>query len=190
MRQFFLCSLLGLALLLSGLAVAEIDSPSTDNMIEQLKPKPAIRKMRKLEVEQVTQSPSAPTVAVTSSPTTYSATTPSAPPSLSLNILFDFNSDRINPNSQVILARLANALQSSELMDSRFAVEGHTDAKGNPKLNLRLSQQRADAVRNYLLTQGIESHRLVASGKGATELANPLAPYSGENRRVKIINLQ
>ena len=108
---------------------------------------------------------------------------------LSLQIFFDFNSARVKPESQVSLARLAEALQSEALVKSRFLVEGHTDAKGNPGANLMLSWQRADAVSNYLVRKGVSKSRLQAIGKGTTELANALSPDSSENRRVKIINL-
>jgi outer membrane protein OmpA-like peptidoglycan-associated protein len=87
------------------------------------------------------------------------------------------------------LANLAQALQSQALQASKFAVEGHTDATGRSDLNQRLSQQRADAVRDILVAQGVTVQRLQSSGKGASELANPADPSGAENRRVRIVNL-
>jgi len=112
-----------------------------------------------------------------------------AAPSLSLLIQFDFDSARIRPESQQPLTNLARALQSPELQRSKFAVEGHTDAKGSVDYNLKLSAQRAQAVRYYLKSQGVDEDRLVATGKGSSELANDADPLAAENRRVRIVNL-
>jgi outer membrane protein OmpA-like peptidoglycan-associated protein len=75
------------------------------------------------------------------------------------------------------------------LRQSRFVVEGHTDAKGSPEYNRRLSDLRALAVKELLVTKGIDGARLLSVGKGASELANAAAPLAPENRRVKIVNL-
>ena len=117
------------------------------------------------------------------------ATNAPAKPSLSLMIQFDFNSATVRPESQQALANLARALKSRELVDFRFAVEGHTDAKGRADYNLKLSQSRANAVKSYLASEGVDPGRLVASGKGSTEPALPADPFAAENRRVRIVNL-
>ena len=114
---------------------------------------------------------------------------PAVRPSLSLLIQFDFNSARVRPESQQALANLSVALQSPELRNSTFALEGHTDAKGSADYNVRLSALRAQAVRDYLMGRGVEQVRLQASGKGASELANVEQPFAPENRRVRIVNL-
>ena len=149
-------------------------TPSATEMIEQLKvqpaPAPRTRSLRNLTVEAADA-------------------TPAARPSMSLLIQFDFNSAKVKPESQQALSNLAQALQSKELMDSKFAVEGHTDAKGRMDYNLKLSQQRADAVRAFLASNGVQDSRLVSVGKGATELADAADPQAAENRRVRIINL-
>lgn len=74
-------------------------------------------------------------------------------------------------------------------MNSRFAVEGHTDAKGDADYNQKLSEARAQAVRDFLKTRGVDQDRLVVAGKGATDLANSDQPFAAENRRVRIVNL-
>lgn len=158
-------------------------TPSAAEMVEQLKvqPEPAnrprTRSLRNLTVESAAEAPAGAEAAV-------------APrPSLSLLIQFDFNSARVKPESQQALANLAQALQSRELADARFAIEGHTDAKGRVDYNLKLSQQRADAVRNFLAQHGVTETRLAAVGKGASEPANEADPLAPENRRVRIVNL-
>jgi outer membrane protein OmpA-like peptidoglycan-associated protein len=161
-------------------------APSAQQMIEQLKVQPVpdaprrTRSLRNLSVEAVDQA---------------ADTTPSAPaapavkPSLSLQIQFEFNSAQISPVSQQALLNLSTALKAAELSASKFEVEGHTDAKGNDAYNLKLSQQRAEAVQQFLVYQGVAINRLMASGKGSTHLANAGNPLAAENRRVRIVNL-
>jgi outer membrane protein OmpA-like peptidoglycan-associated protein len=184
-------------------------APSSEQMIEQLK-KPQSRSLRNLTVEAVNPqatgpkppvaAPTGPTDQPTSAATPQATTSFSlataanpiadAKPSLSLLIQFDLNSARVKPESQQALANLAVALKSPELLPARFAVEGHTDATGRAEHNQRLSQQRADAVRDVLAAQGVARQRLQTSGKGSAELANSADPASFENRRVRIINLE
>ena len=161
-------------------------TPSAQQMIEQLKVQPVpdaprrTRSLRNLSVEAIDQA---------------ADTTPSAPaapavkPSLSLQIQFEFNSSQISPVSQQALLNLSTALKAAELSASKFEVEGHTDAKGNDAYNLKLSQQRAEAVQQFLVHQGVAINRLMASGKGSTHLANAGNPLAAENRRVRIVNL-
>ena len=143
----------------------------------------------------VSAAPAAPSVAVaapqalTVADNPAELAQPAVRPSLSLLIQFDFNSARVRPESQQALANLSVALQSPELRNSTFALEGHTDAKGSADYNVRLSALRAQAVRDYLMGRGVEQGRLQASGKGASELANVEQPFAPENRRVRIVNL-
>jgi outer membrane protein OmpA-like peptidoglycan-associated protein len=85
---------------------------------------------------------------------------------------------------------VGQALNSEKLGDFRFAVQGHADPRGDPEANLRLSQLRAEAVRQYLVqNKHIADQRLEAVGKGDRELLNPANPTAPENRRVTIVNL-
>jgi OOP family OmpA-OmpF porin len=147
--------------------LAQIPTPSPEQMIEQLKAPIKTRKIRNLSIEA----------------------TQANRPSLSLLIQFDFDSAKVRPESQQALANLALALSSNELKASRFAIEGHTDAKGGAQYNLRLSELRAKAVCDFLKSKGIVEERLVPSGKGSSELTNKLNPEAAENRRVLIVNL-
>ena len=171
------CLTLLAAMYLVGTVHAQPAAPSSQDMIEQLKAKPAAapktRSMRNLSVDAAT----AKEVAAEQS-------------SLSLQIQFDFNSARIKPESSTALGNLATALQSKELLEAKFAIEGHTDAKGGADYNQKLSQQRANAVRDFLASKGVEVTRLSTTGKGSSELANKDDPLAAENRRVKIVNMQ
>jgi outer membrane protein OmpA-like peptidoglycan-associated protein len=71
----------------------------------------------------------------------------------------------------------------------KIRVEGHTDSQGGDKSNLRLSQRRADAVRKYLIDQGVQPDRLQAIGYGETKpiASNKTAAGREENRRVEFV---
>jgi OOP family OmpA-OmpF porin len=159
--------LLALALAL-GSVLAQTPAPTPEQMVEQLKKPPRMRGMRNLTVE---------------------AETPPVRPSLSLQIQFDFDSARVRPESQQALLNLVQALRSSALLASRFAIEGHTDAKGAADYNLKLSGQRAGAVAEFLKSNGVTDDRLEPVGKGSSEPANAENPFAAENRRVRIVNL-
>lgn len=71
-------------------------------------------------------------------------------------------------------------------------ISGHTSSVGNEKLNLKLSYQRAHAVRNYLKKQGIEYERLTAKGYGGAQpvMSNDTEKGRAQNRRVELKILQ
>lgn len=163
LRHAAIAVLLGL----STLAFGQTAAPSSAQMVEQLKSPPRTRSLRNLVVEDA----------------------PVTRPSLSLNIQFDFDSSHVRAESMEALHNLATALSSPALAGSKFAVEGHTDAKGNPEYNRKLSESRAYAVRDLLTSMGVDASQLVASGKGASELANAADPLAAENRRVRVVNL-
>jgi outer membrane protein OmpA-like peptidoglycan-associated protein len=145
--------------------------------------------LRNLSVEATSPNVAADTIAGASSPVPSTLVVSPEKPSLSLLIQFDFNSARVRTESQQALANLSQALQSQELLHSNFSIEGHTDAKGRSDQNQKLSQQRANAVSDFLKKWGVADARLVATGKGAAELANTADPFAPENRRVRIVNL-
>ena len=167
---------------------AQIAAPTAEQIIEQLKT-PRTRGLRNLSVEATSPNVAADTIAGTASPVPSTFVVSPEKPSLSLLIQFDFNSALVRPESQQALANLSQALQSQELLHSNFSIEGHTDAKGRSDQNQKLSQQRANAVSDFLKKWGVADARLVATGKGAAELANTADPFAPENRRVRIVNL-
>jgi len=109
---------------------------------------------------------------------------------LTIAIQFDFNSARIRPSSFAAVGLMADALYHPYLQGYRFLIVGHTDAKGNREYNLKLSQQRADAIREALINPfGISPARIEAVGLGEEQLLKPAAPEAAENRRVQLINI-
>jgi outer membrane protein OmpA-like peptidoglycan-associated protein len=108
---------------------------------------------------------------------------------IDLNIPFEFNSSELQPQASAQLRQLQSALTSQALSKDRFMVAGHTDGKGNPQYNQQLSLRRAEAVKRYLVGNGVEASRLQAVGFGAERLALPDRPEDAANRRVEIRNL-
>ena len=147
------------------------------------------RALRNLRVETAPGQADAAAAAAAVAPTAAESAAAAAPRSLSLTIGFEFDSAQITPTSADTLSSLAQALQSSDLQSLNFRIEGHTDRRGRPDYNLRLSQQRAEAVRAYLAKLGVPNARLVAEGRGDTDPANPADPLAAENRRVRIVTL-
>ena len=211
-RAFLRALALAGALLATGLAAAQSTPPAvpeTRQMIDALKPG-ATRGMRNLLVRPSAPDPVASAGASTASvvlapvpPPAVLSTPAAAPappviaagpaeavPSLSLAIQFDLNSARVRPESGAVLGNLVAALMSPDLKGNRFVIEGHTDARGVPASNLRLSQQRADEVRLYLVALGVHPARLKAVGKGSSEPANTKDPLSADNRRVRVVTLE
>ncbi len=111
-------------------------------------------------------------------------------PNLTVQIQFDFDSDWIRPASWETIGVIADALHHPLLLSNVFAVVGHTDAKGSRDYNLKLSQRRANAVRDMLIsTFRIPPGRLVALGLGEEQLQDPSKPDAGVNRRVQLLNI-
>lgn len=203
-----------LAMLLPSLAYAQAE-PDAEALIRLLKPG-TTRGLRNLTVQAAPPAapavPVAPPAAVpeptppaTVTPPAVAQPVPSTPsvppapapsteaaaeaPSVSLAIQFEYNSARVSAASRQTLQQLAQALQSPELAAYRFRIEGHTDAKGQAGYNRKLSQARADEVRQLLVAQGVAAARLSSIGMGASQLALPSQPFAAENRRVRIVNL-
>ena len=112
------------------------------------------------------------------------------PPRLDIEIQFDFNSDTVRAASIPDLNALGTALIDPSLSQSRIILNGHTDAKGSNEYNLELSERRAVAVREYLISRfPIDDNRLIAIGFGEERLKNTYEPEAAENRRVEIVNM-
>lgn len=103
------------------------------------------------------------------------------------DILFDSGQSGIKRGATSNLSRLAAFL--NKYPERSAVIEGHTDALGSDDSNQALSQRRADAVKSYLVGQGIANGRLTASGKGeALPVASNDSPSGRQqNRRVEVI---
>lgn len=99
------------------------------------------------------------------------------------SIRFDEASAAIAPASTEVLDEVAGALRPC--VGSIIAVIGHTDANGVEAANLRLSRQRADAVRRALIARGIPADGLRATGKGSAEPLEGVDRLDPANRRIE-----
>lgn len=109
---------------------------------------------------------------------------------LDVEIYFDIGSAELSDQAKSQLMSLGKALATVELSTSRYLVVGHTDAKGSAEYNRMLSNQRAQAVRKYLIHSfSILPDRLTAVGLGEERLRTPEEPYAAVNRRVEIAAL-
>jgi OOP family OmpA-OmpF porin len=88
--------------------------------------------------------------------------------------------------ARAILLTVAQSLIGNPTV--RVEIAGHTDITGSRDVNMRLSQSRADAVRNFLIRNGVDAERLVARGYGPDEAVadNATAAGRAENRRVEL----
>jgi outer membrane protein OmpA-like peptidoglycan-associated protein len=108
--------------------------------------------------------------------------------SLSGAVLFAFGKSDLLPAAQRVLDEVAKALKEQETQRT-ITVEGHTDSVGTVEFNQILSKQRAEAVRSFLVSKGVDPGRIKAVGKGkASPVAENDTPEGrAQNRRVEII---
>ena len=112
-------------------------------------------------------------------------------PSIDLEIYFDFNSAEVAARAVPDLMSLGRALTNAELQGGVYLISGHTDAKGGEDYNQRLSERRAQSVKDFLVRKfRISDDTLVTAGYGEEQLKNTNNPLAGENRRVQVTNLE
>ncbi len=100
-------------------------------------------------------------------------------------IVFDLGSAHLTDASQNLVDLIANALLRRDWF---VTVVGHTDASGDPNLNLDLSQRRALTVAYYLVNvRGLPQSRVAYAGVGSAQPLDPNDPYAPENRRVTFV---
>ena len=101
-------------------------------------------------------------------------------------ILFETGKSNLMPGAYDRLSALARTLNNYP--DSDVIVKGHTDGEGSETLNQRLSEERAERVRNYLVSEGVTPRRLTAIGFGKSlpVASNDTPAGRAQNRRVEI----
>lgn len=106
---------------------------------------------------------------------------------LDLDLMFATGDARLQPRVEPHLAVLAGSLVRHG--ESTVQIVGHTDATGDPQRNLRLSQERADAVARFLAARGVDRARLEVSGMGSRQpVADESTPAGrARNRRVEVM---
>jgi len=103
------------------------------------------------------------------------------------DVLFDFGKYTLKPGAREKLAKISGIILAHPGL--KLAVEGHTDSVGGDELNQRLSEQRANAVRDYLVEQGVAQDSISARGFGKTQpvATNDTPTGRQQNRRVELV---
>jgi OOP family OmpA-OmpF porin len=144
-------------------------SPSSSDIVDKLTPPPPGGAPRSLTRGRVTID---------------------GPPSIDMSIQFEIDSAKLDAGGLALVEKLGTALADPKLAGYRFEISGHSDASGESDYNLRLSTQRAQAVRDFLISKyRIAPDRLTATGYGSSKPVNAANPADAANRRVQITNL-
>ena len=104
-------------------------------------------------------------------------------------ILFDVDKATIKPQSMGTINEIYKLLK--ENVGLKYEIDGHTDNTGNPKHNMELSKERADAVKAQLVNMGIDASRLTTKGFGDTKPISDNSDPAGRanNRRVEFVKV-
>jgi outer membrane protein OmpA-like peptidoglycan-associated protein len=107
-----------------------------------------------------------------------------------VGVNFQTGSNRLTPESYPILLNTIQALAQNEEM--QVEIGGHTDNTGSEEFNMKLSEARAQAVKNYLVSKGINSQRLIIKGYGESMPVadNNTAEGRALNRRIEFKELR
>lgn len=101
-------------------------------------------------------------------------------------ILFNSGKSTFQKQTYPVLQAITSILK--QYPDAKFSIEGHTDSDGSDALNQKLSEERAAAVKNYLIENGIDTSRLSSAGYGESRPidTNKTAAGKANNRRVEV----
>lgn len=103
------------------------------------------------------------------------------------DVLFDFGKYSLKQDTEIKLARVGGILLTYP--DLKVQVEGYTDNIGSQEYNQKLSQQRADAVRDFLVSQGVQANNITSTGYGESDpiASNSTSAGRAQNRRVQLV---
>ena len=113
----------------------------------------------------------------------------SQPGRVNIRVAFGPGSAVLSSAAQAEVRAFAQALQRPQLSTMRFQIEGHTDSSGSRATNISLSQRRAQAVADYLTSQGVAPSRLQVRGYGPDRPLPGRGAASRENRRVEAVRI-
>ena len=111
------------------------------------------------------------------------------PGRVNIRVAFGPGSAMLSSAAQAEVRAFAQALQRPQLSTMRFQIEGHTDSSGSRATNLSLSQRRAQAVADYLVSQGVAQGRLQVRGYGPDRPLSGRGAAARENRRVEAVRI-
>jgi OOP family OmpA-OmpF porin len=104
------------------------------------------------------------------------------------NVLFEFDTSNLKPGGKEALKAYLKEARAQLSSARTVKITGHTDNVGAKKYNMKLSQRRAEAVRDYLVKLGVNSKKMKVSGMGETKpiASNKTKEGRTKNRRVEI----
>ncbi len=108
---------------------------------------------------------------------------------VNLRLAFGPGSSALSSTAQAEVRAFASALQRPQLSTMRFRIEGHTDSSGGRGVNQPLSQRRAQAVADYLVSQGIAQGRIEVQGYGFDRPLPGRSAGASQNRRVEAVRI-
>jgi len=103
------------------------------------------------------------------------------------DVLFDFDKYTLKPGARETMAKVSGILLAYPGL--KLELEGHTDSVGSDEYNLKLSQNRADSVHDFLVQQGVPAGNITAVGLGKDDpvASNDTAAGRQRNRRVELV---
>jgi outer membrane protein OmpA-like peptidoglycan-associated protein len=103
------------------------------------------------------------------------------------DVLFDFNQATLKPGAKLRLAKVSGIILAYP--DLKLEIDGFTDNKGTPQYNMTLSDKRAKAVRDFLVSQGVGTDAVTTKGFGESNpvATNATAAGRQQNRRVELV---
>jgi outer membrane protein OmpA-like peptidoglycan-associated protein len=111
-------------------------------------------------------------------------------PQFSADIQFDEDAAVVRPESYRLLGRIADTLYHPSLLGYKFLIVGHTVSTGKREYNLTLSQRRADALRDVLVTTfKVSPKRLLALGLGEEQLLDGNRPTAPVNAQIQVVTV-
>jgi outer membrane protein OmpA-like peptidoglycan-associated protein len=111
-------------------------------------------------------------------------------PQISVDVLFDPDSSIIRPGSYRTLGRIADALTYPALLPYKFLIVGHTESGGRRDHNVTVSQKRADAIRDALVTTfKLSPKRVQSLGLGEEQLRDAARATAPINRRIQVVTI-
>lgn len=116
--------------------------------------------------------------------------TQAKPAAFDVLVTFELDSATLTDDAVANLSEVASALTDPRLSGAKFVIEGHTDASGAENYNERLSERRANAVEEFLISKGVSRAQMTALGMGELSPRVP-DPFDPINRRVEMrLNLE
>ena len=108
---------------------------------------------------------------------------------LTSDVLFDFGKSTLKPAGVTALSQLYNQIQTLEMNDKNIVVYGYTDRIGSDGANMKLSQNRAKSVSDFLVGKGLSATHITAVGRGKADPVSPASCNEIKNKQKLIVCL-